>query len=108
MSFPGMGEPVRCACQMIDRGREGASAAPGANPWEVFASISLPLAIPGIVSGAILCFSRALCEFGATMAFVGNIPGETRTVPLAIYSALHQPGGEAAAARLATLSIMLA
>src|SRR3546814_335344 len=108
MAFPLMVQPVRLAFQMIDRRLESAAATLGANPWQVFASISLPLAIPGIVAGAILCFSRALGEFGATMAFVGNIPGETRTVPLAIYSALHQPGGEAAAARLATLSIMLA
>lgn len=108
MAFPLMVQPVRLAFQMMDRRLESAAATLGANPWQGFATISLPLAIPGVVAGAILCFSRALGEFGATMAFVGNIPGETRTVPLAIYSALHQPGGEAAAARLATLSIMLA
>jgi molybdate transport system permease protein len=108
MAFPLMVQPVRLAFQMIDRRLEQAAATLGASPWRVFATISLPLAIPGIVAGSILCFSRALGEFGATMAFVGNIPGETRTVPLAIYSALHQPGGEAAAARLAALSIVLA
>src|SRR3546814_14752772 len=94
MAFPQMLQPVRLAFQMIDRRLESAAETLGANPWQVFASISLPLAIPGIVAGAILCFSRALGEFGATMAFVGNLPGETRTVPLAIYAALHQPGGE--------------
>lgn len=108
MAFPLMVQPVRLAFQMIDRRLENAASTLGANRWQVFVTISLPLAIPGVVAGAILCFSRALGEFGATMAFVGNIPGETRTVPLAIYSALHQPGGEAAAARLATLSIILA
>jgi len=71
-------------------------------------SITLPLATPGILAGAVLCFSRSLGEFGATMAFVGNIPGETRTLPLAIYSYTHMPDGEAAAWRLAVLSILLA
>lgn len=71
-------------------------------------SISLPLAIPGLIAGCLLCFSRSLGEFGATMAFVGNIPGETRTLPLAIYSLTQVPGGEAAALRLSLLSIALA
>ncbi|WP_028079191.1 molybdate ABC transporter permease subunit [Solimonas soli] len=108
MAFPLMVQPVRLAFELIDQRLEQAAATLGANPWRVFVTVSLPLAVPGIVAGAILCFSRALGEFGATMAFVGNIPGETRTVPLAIYSYLHQPGGEAGAARLATLSIALA
>lgn len=108
MSFPLMLQSVRLAFAMIDRRLEQAAATLGAGPWRVFATVSLPLALPGIVAGAILCFTRALGEFGATMAFVGNIPGETRTVPLAIYSALHQPDGESAAARLASLSIALA
>ena len=71
-------------------------------------SISLPLAAPGIIAGALLCFSRGLGEFGATMAFVGNIPGVTRTLPLAIYSYTHLPDGEAAAGRLALVSVALA
>jgi molybdate transport system permease protein len=108
MAFPLMVQPVRLAFQMIDPRLEQAAATLGAGPWRVFMTVTLPLAIPGIVAGAILCFSRALGEFGATMAFVGNIPGETRTMPLAIYSYLHQPGGEAGAARLAVLSIALA
>lgn len=108
MAFPLMVQPVRLAFQMIDSRLEQAAATLGAGPWRVFATISLPLALPGIFAGALLCFSRALGEFGATMAFVGNIPGETRTVPLAIYSYLHVPGGEAGAARLAALSIALA
>jgi molybdate transport system permease protein len=70
--------------------------------------VALPLALPGVLAGAVLCFSRSLGEFGATMAFVGNIPGETRTLPLAIYSFMHRPGGEAAALRLALLSMALA
>ena len=68
----------------------------------------MPLATPGIIAGAVLCFTRSLGEFGATMAFVGNIPGVTRTLPLAIYSYTHVPGGDAAAMRLAVLSILLA
>jgi molybdate transport system permease protein len=108
MAFPLMVQSVRLAFGLIDRRLEHAAATLGSSPWRVFVTISLPLALPGIVAGSILCFSRALGEFGATMAFVGNIPGETRTVPLAIYSALHRPGGEAAVARLATLSIALA
>jgi len=108
MAFPLMVQPVRLAFELIDQRLEQAAATLGANPWRVFMSVSLPLALPGIIAGAILCFSRALGEFGATMAFVGNIPGETRTVPLAIYSYLHQPGGEAGAARLAALSIAIA
>jgi molybdate transport system permease protein len=71
-------------------------------------TLSLPLAAPGVIAGCVLCFSRSLGEFGATMAFVGNIPGETRTLPLAIYSLTHVPGGEAGAMRLALLSIALA
>nr|WP_206370737.1 molybdate ABC transporter permease subunit [Solimonas marina] len=108
MAFPLMVQSMRLAFRMIDRRLEHAAATLGASPWRVFVTISLPLAIPGIVAGSILCFSRALGEFGATMAFVGNIPGETRTVPLAMYSALNQPGGEHAVARLAALSITLA
>jgi molybdate transport system permease protein len=70
--------------------------------------VALPLALPGVLAGVVLCFSRSLGEFGATMAFVGNIPGETRTLPLAIYSFMHLPGGEAAALRLVVLSVALA
>ena len=108
MAFPLMVQPVRLAFRMIDVRLEHAATTLGASPWRAFFTITLPLAFPGIVAGAMLCFSRSLGEFGATMAFVGNIPGETRTLPLAIYSFANVPNGEAAAMRLALLSIGLA
>jgi molybdate transport system permease protein len=108
MAFPLAVQPIRLAFQLVDRRLEQAAATLGATPLRVFASITLPLAAPGIFVGAILCFSRSLGEFGATMAFVGNIPGETRTLPLAIYSYSHVPDGDAASMRLALLSIVLA
>ncbi len=108
MAFPLMVQPLRLAFAMIDRRLEQAASTLGAKPWQVFLSVTLPLALPGIIAGLVLCFSRSLGEFGATMAFVGSIPGETRTIPLAIYGYTHVPGGEAAAERLAILSIVLA
>jgi molybdate transport system permease protein len=108
MAFPLMVQPIRLAFRLIDARLEHAAATLGARPWRVFATITLPLAAPGLIAGCVLCFSRSLGEFGATMAFVGNIPGETRTLPLAIYSLTHVPGGEAGAMRLAVLSIALA
>lgn len=108
MAFPLMLQPIRLAFRMIDVRLERAAWTLGAPPWQVFLSISLPLAIPGLIAGCLLCFSRSLGEFGATMAFVGNIPGETRTLPLAIYSLTQVPGGDAAALRLSLLSIALA
>ena len=108
MAFPLMVQPIRLAFRLIDARLEHAAATLGARPWRVFSSITLPLATPGLIAGCVLCFSRSLGEFGATMAFVGNIPGETRTLPLAIYSLTHVPGGEAGAMRLALLSIALA
>lgn len=108
MAFPLAVQPIRLAFQLVDRRLEQAAATLGARPLRVFLSVTLPLAAPGIFVGAVLCFSRSLGEFGATMAFVGNIPGETRTLPLAIYSYSHVPGGDVAAMRLALLSIALA
>lgn len=108
MAFPLMVQPVRIALRMIDVRFEQAATTLGSTPARAFLTITLPLALPGIVVGSMLCFSRSLGEFGATMAFVGNIPGETRTLPLAIYSVTHAPDGEAAALRLSTLSIALA
>ncbi len=108
MAFPLMVQPMRIAFRLIDRRLEQAATTLGATPWDAFLSISLPLAAPGIIAGALLCFSRGLGEFGATMAFVGNIPGVTRTLPLAIYSYTHVPDGEAAAGRLALVSVALA
>jgi len=108
MAFPLMVQPVRLAFRMIDRRLEQAATTLGATPLRVFFTVTLPLAVPGIIAGAVLCFSRSLGEFGATMAFVGNIPGETRTLPLAIYTYMHTAGGEAPAQRLVWLSIFLA
>jgi molybdate transport system permease protein len=108
MAFPLMVQPVRLAFRMIDERLEQAATTLGAAPWRAFATITLPLAVPGIIAGAVLCFSRSLGEFGATMAFVGSIPGETRTLPLAIYAYMHLPDGEAPARRLAWLSIGIA
>ena len=108
MAFPLMVQPVRLAFRMIDPRLEQAATTLGATPWRAFFTITIPLALPGIIAGSVLCFSRSLGEFGATMAFVGNIPGETRTLPLAIYSYTHVPGGEAPALRLVYLSFALA
>lgn len=108
MAFPLMVQPVRLAFRMIDLRLEKAATTLGARPWQVFRTISLPLAMPGVIAGSVLGFSRSLGEFGATMAFVGNIPGQTRTLPLAIYSLTHVPNGEAGALRLTLLSIALA
>ena len=108
MAFPLMVQPVSLAFRMIDPRLEQAATTLGASPWRAFRTVTLPLALPGIIAGAVLCFSRSLGEFGATMAFVGNIPGETRTLPLAIYTFTHVPDGEAAAWRLTGLSVCLA
>jgi molybdate transport system permease protein len=108
MAFPLLVQPVRVAFRLVDARLEQAATTLGATNWDAFRSIALPLALPGVLAGAVLCFSRSLGEFGATMAFVGNIPGETRTLPLAIYSFMQAPDGEPAAWRLAVLSILLA
>jgi molybdate transport system permease protein len=108
MAFPLLVQPVRVAFRLIDARLEQAAATLGASPWDAFATVALPLALPGVLAGAVLCFSRALGEFGATMAFVGNIPGETRTLPLAIYTFMHRPDGDYAAMRLVALSLALA
>jgi molybdate transport system permease protein len=108
MAFPLLVQPVRVAFRLIDSRLEQAATTLGATPWNAFLTVALPLALPGVLAGSVLCFSRSLGEFGATMAFVGNIPGETRTLPLAIYSFMNVPDGEGAALRLAGLSIVLA
>ncbi len=108
MAFPLLVQPVRVAFRLVDARLEQAAATLGARPLDAFFTVALPLALPGVLAGAVLCFSRSLGEFGATMAFVGNIPGETRTLPLAIYSYMNVPGGEGPALRLAALSIGLA
>ena len=108
VAFPLMVQPIRLSFQMINQQLEQVAGSLGASPLKVFFSVSLPLALPGILIGSILCFSRSLGEFGATITFVGNIPDETRTIPIAIYSLLLQPDGDAMAMRLVTLSLILA
>jgi molybdate transport system permease protein len=107
MSFPLMVRAIRISLEGVDRGLEQAARTLGAGALDRFATITLPLITPGILAGAITAFAAALGEFGAVITFVSNIPGETRTLPLALYTALQQPGGEAVAARLATLSFAL-
>ncbi len=108
MAFPLLVQPARVAFSLVDARLEQAASTLGATPWDAFVTVSLPLALPGVLAGVALCFSRSLGEFGATMAFVGNIPGETRTLPLAIYTFMNIPGGEGAALRLGALSVTLA
>jgi molybdate transport system permease protein len=107
MSFPLMVRAMRISLENVDRGLEDAARTLGARAADRFATITLPLMLPGIVAGVITAFSAALGEFGAVITFVSNIPGETRTLPLALYTALQSPGGEHAAARLAGLSLGL-
>ena len=108
VSFPFQVRAIRLAIEAIDPGLDAAAETLGAGPVDRFVSITLPLALPGIIAGAITAFAASLGEFGAIITFVSNIPGETRTLPLAIYTAIQTPGGEVAAARLAALSIALA
>jgi molybdate transport system permease protein len=108
MGFPLLVRPIRLALEAIDRRLEDAAATLGAGRFWVFLTITLPLALPGIIAGAVMCFARALGEFGATITFVSNIPGETQTISAAIYSLLQIPNGEAAAGRLVVVAIVLA
>jgi molybdate transport system permease protein len=107
MSFPLMVRAMRLSLESVERGLEDAARTLGAGPLDRFASITLPLMLPGVLAGAITAFSAALGEFGAVITFVSNIPGETRTLPLALYTALQTPDGEHAAARLAMMSFAL-
>ena len=107
MGFPLMVRPIRLALEAIDRRLEDAAATLGADRFWVFLTITLPLALPGVIAGAVMCFARALGEFGATITFVSNIPGETQTISAAIYTLLQVPDGEAAAGRLALIAIAL-
>lgn len=108
MSFPLMVRAIRLSLENVDRGLEDAARTLGAGPVDCFVSVTVPLMLPGIVAGATTAFAAALGEFGAVITFVSNIPGETRTLPLALYSALQSPDGDRAAARLAGLSLVLA
>ncbi|MHB8666643.1 MAG: molybdate ABC transporter permease subunit [Burkholderiales bacterium] len=107
MGFPLMVRAIRLSVEAIDRNLEAAAATLGANRAWIFASITLPLAMPGIIAGVLLSFARGLGEFGATITFVSNIPGETQTLPLAIYTFTQVPGGDAQALRLCILSVLL-
>ena len=107
MGFPLMVRAIRLSIEAIDDGLEAAARTLGATRWRVYATVTLPLALPGILTGALLSFARSLGEFGATITFVSNIPGETRTLPLAIYTLTQVPGGDAAALRLSVIAILL-
>lgn len=108
VSFPFQVRAIRLALENIDPGLYHTAETLGAGPVDRFFSLTLPLALPGIIAGAITAFAASLGEFGAIITFVSNVPGETRTLPLAIYTAIQTPGGELAAARLAAISIGLA
>ena len=108
MAFPLVVRAIRLSIEAIDPRLERAARTLGAGPGRVFLTITLPLALPGLLTGALLGFARALGEFGATVTFVSNIPGYTQTLPLALYSAAERPGGEASALRLMLLSLAIA
>ena len=108
MVFPLMLRAIRQSLEAIDPGMEQAARSLGAGAWDRFLTITLPLAAPGVVVGAITGFVASLGEFGAVITFAASIPGQTQTLPLAIYAALQTPGGEAAAARLSLISVALA
>ena len=105
MGFPLMVRAIRLSIETIDRRLEAAAATLGANAAWVFLTVTLPLALPGVIAGMILCFAKAMGEFGATITFVSNIPGETQTLPSLIYTFTQVPGGDAGALRLTLISI---
>jgi molybdate transport system permease protein len=107
MGFPLLVRPVRLAIEAIDRRLEDAAATLGADRLRVFLTVTLPLAMPGLIAGVVLCFAKALGEFGATITFVSNIPGETQTISAAIYTFTQIPGGDAAAGRLVLVAIAI-
>jgi molybdate transport system permease protein len=107
MGFPLMVRAIWLSIEAIDRRLEAAASTLGAAPLWVFATVTLPLALPGILAGMILSFAKALGEFGATITFVSNIPGETQTLPTAIYTLLQVPGGDPGALRLAGISVVI-
>ena len=108
MAFPLMVRAMRLSLEAVDRRLEAAARTLGAGPASVFLTVTLPLMAPGILAGAILAFARSLGEFGATITFVSNIPGETRTLPIALYTLIQTPNGEAGALRLALISVGVA
>jgi molybdate transport system permease protein len=108
IAFPLVVRAIRLSLEAVDRRLEDAARTLGASPMGVFFTITLPLIAPGILAGGILGFARSLSEFGATITFVSNIPGETRTLPIALYGFTQVPGGEAAAIRLVIIAIVIA
>src|SRR5699024_4685199 len=108
VAFPLMVRAIRLALEAVDQRMEQAARTLGASPLRVFFTITLPLSMPGIIAGIVLAFARSLGEFGATITFVSNIPGETRTIPLAMYTLIETPGAEMDAARLCVIAIILA
>jgi molybdate transport system permease protein len=107
MAFPLMVGAIRLSIEAVDRRLEDASATLGANGLWIFLTVTLPLALPGVIAGAVLAFARALGEFGATITFVSNIPGETQTISAAIYTLTQVPGGDAQAMRLVVVAIVI-
>ncbi|MET0536436.1 MAG: molybdate ABC transporter permease subunit [Xanthobacteraceae bacterium] len=107
MGFPLLVRPIRLGIETIDRRLEQAAATLGANRFWLFLTVTLPLALPGVIAGMVLCFAKALGEFGATITFVSNIPGETQTISAAIYTFTQTPGGDAAAARLVVVAMLI-
>ena len=108
MGFPLMVQAIRLSIEAVDRKLEAAARTLGAGPLGVFFTITVPLTLPGILAGSVLAFARSLGEFGATIVFVGNIPGETRTIPIAIYTLTQQPDGDLPALRLSIIALILA
>ena len=107
MTFPLMVRAIRLSLENVDVGLEAAARTLGAGPWDRFFTITLPLMLPGILAGAVTAFAAGLGEFGAVITFAANIPGVTRTLPLALYTAIQSPSGDAMAMRLAVISIIL-
>ena len=108
MAFPLMVRAIRLSMEAVDPGLEAAAATLGASPLRVFVTLTLPLSLPGILAGSVLAFAKAMGEFGATITFVSNIPGQTQTLPSAIYALLQVPGGEPQALRLILISVSVA
>ena len=107
MALPLMVRAIRLSIEAVDVRLESAARTLGAGPWRVFRSVTLPLSVPGLLAAMVLGFARSIGEFGATITFVSNVPGETRTLPLAIYSALQRPDGDAEVFRLAVIAVAL-
>ncbi len=107
MGFPLMVRAIRLAIESVDQRLEHAASTLGASPFTVFLTVTLPLSLPGVIAGAVLCFAKALGEFGATITFVSNIPGETQTIAASIYSFTQTPGGDAAAMRLTLVAVAI-